>query len=335
MKNIRSFTGVAVIACTILTMAARADSTLTVTAQMRSGVNEKLTVTILDNPVHSSGATVLCVPGLAHTGNTFRPLATQIFADPVLGSHVSRLVLLNLPDRGGSGLPFGRNDHPLFGNLGVSDYAACIISTLEQCAEQGVPIQQILAHSMGGIVAQVAQEQLLAQASSLASAYGVTNVVLIASTQPAGVPNPVFDSGYALALLSTFKSDSSTLGPIVETNPYVFLALFFGGVPGSPSPDDVINLGYLSAESFTASSDAVGPVRPAVRAGAFATAHGSTLRVIAEGLDGFNPVPVEQGMYEFLTGDMNDSGFAVSADPTAVHDQYIANPAALVPVLGL
>lgn len=312
---------------------------LTFIANIRPGVSVRIHADVLENqyaPVH--GRTILCIHGLAHAGNAFLPLTAQVFADPLLGTSVRRVILLNMPGRGGSGLPSGA----LFGDLNVDDYATIVIRTLEKAKKQGISPNVIVGHSMGGLIIQVAQERLLSRQTSLNARFGVSKINVMGSASPMEVLDPFLESGAGLYILSLYTHSNASLGQFVMVSPTDFLGLFFTDfnqqvVPGAPTPGQVVAFGYKANEAIAAAVQTVGTadMRPSVRAGAFAPANGSQLRVIVGSQDIFSDTSQQRSLYEYLTGDASDVEFHVITASDAVHDQFISNPGAIVTVLDL
>jgi pimeloyl-ACP methyl ester carboxylesterase len=283
------------------------------------------------------GVVVLTVHGLAHTGNSFVPGAQQLFDHPPTGTRVKKVINLNLPNRGGSGLPFG-NPAVKFGNLNVEDYARVLLGTLDYYKSSGDKPTVLIGHSMGGLVIQTSQEQLLAQGKSLRGKYGVTGSVVLASGSPSAVPDPFLESGAGLGLLSFYTQTSPVLGTYISIDPESFLTFFFTTdassdfAPGTPTIAQLAAAGYKSDESEAAAIQTVGlaAMRPTVRSGAFAPWRGTTLYVMVGNHDPFNDPAQHANLYQYLTGDSSLGNFIVINDPYAVHDQLITDPSAIV-----
>ncbi|MDE1941047.1 MAG: alpha/beta hydrolase [Patescibacteria group bacterium] len=325
-SKITSVLTAAVLAASVaLAFNAKADTNMQYVARLRPGVNVKMECAVLENQAISAGPTVLCISGLAHNGETFRQLAEDLMA-----KGAKRAILFELPGREGSGLPFGRNDAPEFGDLTVEDYANAVIDCLTQCEEQGTPVSVIVAHSMGGLIVQVAQEKLLSSGSSLHCAYGVNEAVLLSSAPPAGVVNPVFEAGAGTQLVNAFATDVPGLGHIVYV-PSSYIPLLFMSYPLYQPVADAVSQDQLDAlapyeESYAASIETAGPSseRPTVRAGAFSSANGTALQVIVGSEDVFNTASVQQSLSDYLTG--ASQPITVISDGSPVHDQYWTEP---------
>lgn len=285
---------------------------------------------------------VLFVAGMAHSGSAFRPLAEALIADPQVGKKVKRAVLLNFPGRDDCAFPESwPRDSVKFGDLGLDDYANVLVGALLELRLVGISVDRIVAHSMGGLVVQIAQDRLLDRSTSL-RALGVKNITVIGSAAPKEVPNAFLDSGMAVAILNQFVVTSPELGQYVSVPLPNFLGLFFTDytqqlVPNAPSPETIIAEGYQAIESYAAAFETVGTStdRPSVAADVFAPQKGTSLRVVVGAQDVFNNVPQQQLLYQHLTGDISNAGVSIINSADAVHDVIISNPAEVVPFLGL
>ena len=160
--------------------------------------------------------------------------------------------------------------------------------------------------------------------------------MLISSTFPREVPWFLADSGTYAFLASQFLTSSPALGAYVEAPAEVWLGLFFTDllgsfVPGTPSPEQVVSLGYISREPWAAADELGGVtgLRPSIRNGAFAAAHGTVLSFASLSQDGLGSFAEDQTLYQYLTNDLTNSGHFAVVDPNAVHDCYVAAPATL------
>lgn len=324
----------------VTAMKAQADSSKIFRTLIRPGVNVDVQTDVLDNPTPGPGRTVLMVHGLVHTGNSFRPLANELFCHPPAGGRIKRVLLLNMPGRGGSGLPYGYNAVP-YGDLTLQDYTAVLIRALVFYSYNNIAPSAVVAHSMGGLVVQMAQETMLQNGSSLKN-LGVNKVTLFGSSSPGNLPDPFLEDGTGLFLLSLYTAQDPNRGNIVSVDPGSFLTFFFttdlntSFVPGTPSPNDVVNLGYKADEAYGAALQTLGTadLRPTVRVNAFRN-KGTTLKVVFGAVDPFNGLEQQKALYKLLTGDQAYSGVKIINTPDAVHDQHISNPAAVAPALGL
>src|SRR5204863_1297142 len=104
-------------------------------------------------------------------------LASAIFADNVLGLAVKRIIAIDMPAHGGSGVP-SLPSPLLFQDLLIEDNASVVIQSIDTLRGLGKAPQIVIGHSMGGLEVQTAQELLLAQNSSLAR-HGVPGAILL------------------------------------------------------------------------------------------------------------------------------------------------------------
>ncbi len=324
----------------VTAMKAQADSTRKFRVLVKQGSSVEIQTDVLDNPIPGPGKTVLMVHGLAHTGNSFRPLANELFNHSPSSGRIKRILLLNMPNRGGSGIPQGHCQIP-YGDLDLEDYSNILIQSLVYYNFYQIEPSSILAHSMGGLVVQLAQETLIQNRLSLRG-LGVNKVTLLGSSSPGDLPDPFLENGTGLYLLSLYTISDPIRGSIVSVDVGSFLNFFFtpdlngSFVPGTPSPSDVMTLGYKADEAYGAALQTLGTanLRPHVRADAFKN-KGTTLRVVFGSSDPFNSLIQQKALYFHLTKDGTYSGVQVIDTPDAVHDQHISNPAAVAPALGL
>ena len=84
----------------------------------------------------SGGKTLLAIPGMGLSANSYRPLIEQLFAveDQSHSKVFSRAVLVDYPGHGGSSLPENSSsaDPLLFGDMTLEDYVATILGVMDQ-----------------------------------------------------------------------------------------------------------------------------------------------------------------------------------------------------------
>lgn len=303
---------------------------------LTSGAHASLVATVfVDEQARACGAagTLIAVNGFAHTAASWKPLAEALFASRP--SAVCRVVALDLPGHGKSGLP----DAVSFGVLTLDDYVSAVLGGISQLAERGISARNMIAHSQGALVAQMAQERLLAQGTSLREATGIAAVVLLAAVPSREVGWEFAESGTAAAVIQSFiVMDDPVLGPHVDIPTTVWPALFFTspeGVvsPTTPAPADMAASGWAAPEPLFGALQLVGAApfaRPSVRAEAFGLVHGTLLSVIAYEGDLLLRPAEELGVYAHLTGDTTARAFVLLSGPEAVHDMSVSSPAALI-----
>jgi pimeloyl-ACP methyl ester carboxylesterase len=296
---------------------------------------------VFENPAHRGAVNVLAVHGLSETGFIFGPLAQAIFADRALGLTVRRIVAIDLPGHGDSSdptnLPAGVN----FGDLTIEDETSVVIQSIDALRKLGVPASAVVAHSMGGLEVQLAQQELLDEGSSLA-AHGIFGAALLAPVPVSDVPwvPPQSD-------LSPFIVADPTLGTYVLLPPAAFIGLAFSTTAGTtatdaPTPAQVQAAGYVGAEPLASVLELIGASvpapdggtttlqRPSAKAGSLGPQHGTLTTVVSFSEDILVPARYLGPLYEYLTGDKGDHLYRPVVAPDAVHEMLISNPDGLL-----
>ena len=296
---------------------------------------------VFENPAHRGGVNVLAVHCLAETGFIFAPLAQAIFADRSLGRTVGRIVAIDLPGHGDSSdptnLPAGVN----FGDLTIEDETSVVIQSIDALRKLAVPPSAIVAHSMGGLEVQLAQQELLDEGSSLA-AHGVFSATLLAPVPVSDVPwvPPPSD-------LSPFVVADPVLGTYVLLPPAAFIGLAFSTTSGTvasdaPTPAQVQAAGYVGAEPLAGVLELIGASvptpdggsvtlqRPSAKAGSLGAQHGTLTTIVSFSEDTLVPAQYLGPLYEYLTGDKHDLLYRPVVAPDAVHEMLISNPGGLL-----
>jgi alpha-beta hydrolase superfamily lysophospholipase len=288
------------------------------------------------------GPTVLAVHGLGHTGQSFALLAEQLLGRGEVARRVSAVVAINMPGRGGSSLAPGS---PLaLGDLTLADEVSVLLGALARLRGVGLAPHALVAHSMGGLVAALAQDRLVAAGSSLTDAFGLRNVVLVAPVIPLPAGWPLADSGEAARLAAPFARQDPALGMLIDLTPQAILSLFFEDLrgnltPHAPTSEALVAQGYIAPEAFTAAAQAVripDTAPPSVSPGIFHPRHHTPLTLISAGQDFLFTREDHAAAYRYLTnqnGNDNRGGFLTLQDPAAVHDFYISDPALLTNAL--
>lgn len=288
---------------------------------------------IYNNSAASNGGTLLAVPGMTESASTYKPLAQTIFADSRLKRLVRRVIALDFIAHGDSSNPTGLPSGTKFGDLTVEDDVSTLIQAIKALRSRGLGASLIIAHSMGGLVVQGAQESLLAQRSSL-SALGIRSAILLA-------PVPCAESPFNLSLnadLSPFIVNDTVLGSYLSLPPAAWQAV--GGfttkagtlVPNAPTLATITAEEYPAIEPITTLLQVVGliPVpRPSVRRGAFALQNGTLLAIISYSQDVLVPADDLDDLYLYLVG-RNDFLYRPVVTADAVHSMNISNPAGLL-----
>jgi pimeloyl-ACP methyl ester carboxylesterase len=282
-------------------------------------------------PACDSRGTVLALYGFAHTAATWAPLAEELFSPGP--NPVCRVIALDLPGHGASGLP----DVLPFAFVTLDDYARVLDGALGQLAALGLRSRGIVAHSQGGMIVQIVQQQLVTAGSSLRSAHGIDAVVLLAPTMPDGMSWGFVESGQAGQLLAAFLSPDQTHFAIPDA---VWPTLFFSRlsdntlVPGAPTPAVVTARGYNAPEALLSALQLVGappfPSRPVIDAGIFAPSRGTLLSIVAFDEDQILRPVEASALYDRLAGPVALRAFFTVSGPESVHDMFVSHPAAML-----
>jgi pimeloyl-ACP methyl ester carboxylesterase len=315
--------------------------------KLRDSATASIHATVYRNPWgRRTGETVLAVHGLTETGFTFRPLAAALFARQGSRS-IARVIAIDMPGHGDSGFPQGLPAGVTFGDLTIDDNVSVVLQSVAALGQRGLAPNTIVAHSMGGLAVQAAQEALLTQGSSLAQV-GIQRVLLLAPVPPHARPWTVPPS----ADLSQITVQDPKLGTYLDFPAAVFIAQSFTTTSGqlasnAPTPDEVDQAGYVGPEPMltllqlveapsTLPSGAPQMLpRPSVRAGAFAASHGTRLTLVAFSEDTLVHADDLAALYPYLTGDSQAGHFVRVEAPDAVHAMFISNPRDLLRALPL
>jgi pimeloyl-ACP methyl ester carboxylesterase len=289
------------------------------------GQAELAAIVLTDGASDEHGSTVLLVPGLAQTARTLVDLAAALFR-PEFGHQVSRVIVIDLPGHGASGLP----TLAPFGTLLIDDYVTALIATLDHIQALGMSTDVMIGHSLGAEVVQLAQQRLITAGTSLRERYGIGGVMLMSPVLPSPLPWAFADSGAAAAVLGSFVRFDASLGPIVDFPPLAWAFLFAvdkqGTVPArAPSGADAAANGFISLDSFFVGAQLIGLTgpRPAVNEGVFADAQGTVLGIVSLEQDAFFTFPDEhRALYAFLTGDAHEKFFFPIAGADTVHNLH-------------
>jgi pimeloyl-ACP methyl ester carboxylesterase len=319
------------------------------TVELRPGVVADIDTIYMLNLHHQSGGkTLLAVPGMGLTANSYQPLVEQLFA---AGSHgesslFSGAILMDFPGHGGSGLP--RNDPStaplLFGNLTLQDYVTTLLGVLDQLAFLQIQPDMLVGHCMGGMIIQLAQQQLIAQNTDVHRRYGIKDVVLIATDPPGQIQGSRTDPS-AFNLAPFVVPNDPVLGTYLKLKlrPQFILNNWFRNLAGVYVPGAPMNYmtdpSPIADESMMVLLEIFGRPpftnRPMIEAGIFDSKHGSCLSLIAFSQDAFYSPEGQLATYKYLTGDRtggiySNGRYDFIDAPDAVHGMYYSNPAALI-----
>jgi pimeloyl-ACP methyl ester carboxylesterase len=314
-----------------------------ITVSLPGGGTVQIRIDNFENPNKNGGnKTLLAVHALTHTGASFAPLANELFKQKG-NDKVGRVLALNFPGRNGSGLP----SNVPFGNLTVEDFTAVLLGVLDQLPKQA-KIETIVAHSMGALIAQMAQDSLLSSGTSLQKKYGIKNVYLLTPSIPNPIPWLLADSGAFVQFAQAVIDDDPRLGVHLrllsedraeqEAALGLWLTLFFTNrrgefVPGTPFTT-ALPSNYVSNEALLMTLQVLGAAgfrRPFVNRGIFDDRVQKCFRILSFSEDlavpGENRLQEDQNLADYLTGEGQLGNVVFINAPDAVHDMYIANPA--------
>jgi pimeloyl-ACP methyl ester carboxylesterase len=312
---------------------------------LRPGVTVDLNARVYvdeSRPASSCGPnqTAVAVNGFAHTAATWEDFAEAMFdAHP---QTVCRLVALDLPGHGGSGLPEGGLP---FAFLTLDDYASALLGALDALPAYGIEARSVIAHSQGGMVVQLAQQRLVDAGSSLRASHDIHDVVLISPTMPNGLSWAFAENGTAGLLLSNFLvADDPVLGPHFVIPDALLSVVFFSNLSGqvaSGAPDgaEVAARGFNGPEPLLSALQLVGAApfgqRPAIDAGIFGGGSGSQLTIIALEQDQVIRPAEASALYAYLVGRPGGGNrFITVTGAEAVHSMYVSDPEGMVEAIG-
>lgn len=323
--------------------AALRESSLAFDVQLRGTIPVSIHARVWEGSARG-GATVLAVPGLSETAAVYGPLATTILQDRVLRRVVRRVIAIEMPGHGESGVPPVESGLK-FGDLVIEDNVSVVVQSIDALAQQRLAPSILIGHSMGGLEVQAAQQALLDQQSSLAR-HGIRRVLLLAPVPPHGRPWTVPQTGD----LSSLVQQDPVLGTYVAFPPEVFIAQSFGTpagtlVAGAPTPDEVMQAGYVGPEPLGLLLQLVEapvtlpdgsmftPARPSVDQGAFALRNGTLLKLASFSQDVLVPAADLAALYPYLTLDPFNLGYVPVETADAAHCMFISNPEGVLEAL--
>ncbi len=321
-----------------VSLAAPSHEDLSFDVSLRGTGSVSIHADVYNNP-NDVGVTILAVHGYTERGSMWAPLTDAIFADNILGFAVKRVIAIDMPAHGGSGIP-SLPSPTTYGDLLIEDNVSVVTQSIDVLCGLGKAPQVIMGHSMGGLEVQASQEALLAQNSSLAD-HGVFGAILIDAVPARGTQwTQLFSPD-----VTPFIVTDPVLGTIVSIP--AADAPFGGGfttlagtIPSdTPSSATFVANNWSSPEPITTTVELVGtspPLwRPFVRQNAFALNNGTVLTVISGSQDVLTPIVDQPALYTYLTG-LPSTGLTlyrpVVADD-AVHSVYISNPTEVVAAL--
>jgi len=289
--------------------------------QVRPGVTVDIHASVFVNDKHPcEGETILGLHGMICAGSNWKPLAESLFAHNEAGPKVGRFVALDMPGRNGSGVPIGM----AVNDLTLDDYVTIVFGALDALREQNIKPQTILGHSLGGMVIQMAQQQLLNRGTSLHRQYHIKNAVLLASEALMTQPGPSF-WWTAVNPSQDFLLVPDAMWQTIFANSQGQLVI------GTPTVAEITAYHYSGAEpmSIVMEESAFPPIQaPIVRAGIFARQHQTTLQMVNYEQDPYSPG--DPAGYIYLTGDSHLTHYVDLAGADVCHALHIAQPGLLM-----
>jgi pimeloyl-ACP methyl ester carboxylesterase len=309
------------------------------------GVEVDLQVTVFVNqnvPCQSPKRTVLAIHGLTHTAASWQPFAEQLF-EKHQGPVPCRVVAVDLPGRGGSGVPDVPGE-PLYGDMLLDDFVTVLLQAMDRLPALGLRSTSIVAHSQGALLVQMAQQRLIESGATLRSEHGITRALFLAASPPADLP--WFFATIAFGFFEPFLVLDPQLGLVIAIPDDAWPFFYFTNLAGTPvsnfpSPAEVAT--YNAIEPTASSAQLIGLTdeegnvlvpRPVVAPGIFADPYGTELFMVVGEQDVLINWQENAVLYGFLTGDTELERFVVAPGPEAVHGLHISDPAAVVAALG-
>jgi pimeloyl-ACP methyl ester carboxylesterase len=312
------------------------DSDIQFNVTVRGTGSATIHAEVYGNPANRGVTTVLAVHGLTGTATTWKPLASAMFADSVLGKAVKRVIAIDFVGHGLSTLPT-LPAGTRFGDLLIEDNVSVLIQSIDKLRAMNLAPQVVLGHSMGGLAIQAAQETLLASNSSLAKK-GIVGAILLSAVPNRGSvwtqPPPSNPAPYLVT--TTELGTYLDLPAAVAQQGATWRTLNGTLVPNVPSVATIENNDWVGIEPLSTIVELTGTtapvIRPFARQNAFATNNGTVLLVISASQDVLTPAVDQDDLYLYLTGQSGPLYRQVVATD-AVHGMNMSNPTGLLAAL--
>lgn len=287
----------------------------------------------------TEGRNVFLIHGFAHSANFLKPLMATILNDPRYHNQVKRIFALDLPGHSQSTWPAGCWKYMA---LSMDDYVFIsqeVLRNLTGPLGYGT-IDIIGGHSMGGMVVQMMEQDLIDQGTSLFAEFGTEGVMLIAAAPPEQVFWKYAQSCFGDAwggwlspmffdILPNLRIDLQ-LGFYVEAPYSEYIRLFFTNmsgevVPGAPTSEELDQ--FKSKEPFIAGIQLAGMdndvARPYIDGGIFA---GYRLGTVSYEQDILLRVDEENALHTYLGGQTEGFTRGQVLGQYAVHDGLYSMP---------
>jgi pimeloyl-ACP methyl ester carboxylesterase len=303
--------------------------------QLRPGVTADIHLRVVHDP-RAGREALVAVHGACTTANGLVGLGKILLASP--GARARWFVAIDQVGHGKSPPPVGA----IFGELGLQDYVAAVLGTLDRLKETGIRAIALIGHSMGGATVLLTQNTLVHRGQSLRKAYDVEHVVALApgawvpDVIPALAQNPELG-----AALGQFQVLDPTLGPTVQMNAAALQMLAWARPDGSlppdaPTPAALVDAGLIAPESATALGNLMGAPnlpRTTFDAGIFGRGRGTKLSVVSFRHDTLILPEENKSLYAYATGEAPEHGWTTVEGPEAVHGMPISRPAEMLSAL--
>ncbi len=304
----------------------------------------------------SNHGKIFAVEGMSHTANCMQPLAEELFLNPHQ-IEINEFFAIDMPGRGGSGLPEGVEGFRLE-DMYLEDYIAVIEGALSYLNDDlNIYPKTILGHSMGGLEVILLQDKLINEGTNMKKKYKIKNALLLAPAIPAPVNWSFINEDGGSSALVPYVVSSPELGVYLDLPFYVWPYVFFTNtccyfapnmVPGAPTAGEVLANGYNSIEAgpILLQLSGMDPAslgfppsvypnkpRPEVDEGIFKPKNGVQLTIVCDEFDKMmNPEDVWE-LYKYLTNDKHGKRFIEVLGDETCHDTHISDPHAVVELL--
>lgn len=362
MKKLLRFFATAFVLCFAFSVSAQTSmdyNILIEDLEFQPGVTIDINVNVYvnENAVNwNDHGKIFAVEGMIHTANCWKPFAEELFLNGPQGAHINEFFAIDMPGRGGSGLPEGLNGAGtpfLLDQMYIEDFVNVISGAISYLNnEMDIHPNTIMGHSLGGIEVIVLQDMLVAQGSNMRLEFGIKNAILLAPAIPAPL-DWAFINGPGSDALAAYAVYMPGIGMVLDVPYYVWPFLFFTNtccyfppqmVPGAPTPAEVLANGYSCIEAGPLVYQIAGreipeglpyPYMPRVTAepDIFRPNHGVQLTIIADEFDKMMIPEEEWALYQYLTRDKHGKGFLLAEGEETCHDTHISDPHALVSLL--
>jgi pimeloyl-ACP methyl ester carboxylesterase len=350
-RSVKIFAAAVCVSCMLpfLTVQATDYTILIEDIEIEPGVTIDINLNVYVNEGASSWGNegkIYAVEGMSHTANCWANLAEALFLHGNPGTEINEIFAIDMPGRGGSGIPEGSPDF-LYEDLFISHYLTIHRAVLSYLNSQGIYPTFIMGHSLGGLSVILLQEQLVQEGSSMRQ-YGIRNAICLAPAVPSPLPWGFLAGG--AGGLTPFAIYTPELGLHLAIPYTVWPFIFFTNqfyvapnmVPGAPMPPQVLANGYNSVEPGPLLFEMAGltppppyPYKPRIdcEPDIFRPMHNVQLIIISDEYDKMMHPDEMEVLYEYLTGDESLTGYSMVPGEETCHDTHIADPEALVEVL--